>query len=376
MQLFLDCGYFGESLRKLNSCRMHLAVITVSNLITGDGKRIIDSVWHGHCTPQEYRYNWPTQPRSRQRTWNLWQEALKRALTLTRHDQPRLPMKLGQWTVNPHLHWTWFYSIADDRMYEKLPDHWQYYSQIAILRLAHYPIFSLQGQLDSDGDLPPDLRRATVVSLPNLPNHQIRLTGHRNAQFQEKPVPDSLTERLEQLPSSALWAVSDCTFQDDGHDLVLSIRDGTTIGVSDGSYKNDIGTSAWVLEDPTGNRIMGANVIPGAILDQSSYRSKLGGIYAMILLVEQLCLQHHIESGSIEIGCDGLEALLKSFGDFNLPYKAVDYDLLAAIRVKLEKSPLLWKHRHIKGHQDDKATNFLDRWALLNIEMDLLAKAK
>ena len=94
--------------------------------------------------------------------------------------------------------------------------------------------------------------------------------------------------------------------------------------------------SGWVLEDLHGNHIRGANVIPGSKLDQSSYRGELGGLYAMILMVELLCKQYTITSGSIEISCDGLEALIKSFEDFHLLYKAVDYDILAAIRVKLE----------------------------------------
>ena len=155
MQLFLDCGYSGESLRKLNSCRMHLEATTVSDLTTGDGKRMLASQWHGHRIPHTSRYNWPTQPRPRPTTWNLWQEALKRALTLIGQDHPRLPVPLGPWTVNPHLHWTWFYSPSDNRMYEKLPDHWQFYSRLATRRLAHYPIFSFPGLVDSDAALPP-----------------------------------------------------------------------------------------------------------------------------------------------------------------------------------------------------------------------------
>ena len=288
-------------------------------------------------------------------------------------NQPRLVEKLGPWTVNPFLDWSWFYSPTEDRIYEQHPDHWNFYSRQATLRQSHFPIFSFQNQMEQDDEPPLDLQRGTVIILQN---HQVRLTGYRSAQFQEKQTPATLTERIEQLPPSALWAIADCSFQDEGRDLVQAIIDGTAIGVSDGSFKNAIGTSGWVLEDSLGHRIRGANVIPGSRLDQSSYRGELDGLYAMILMAEQLCLQYSIQSGSIEIGCDGLEALLKSFGDFNLPYNAVDYDMLVAIRVKLKKSPLKWKYRHVKGHQDDNNNIILDHWANLNIEMDLLAKEK
>jgi len=34
-----------------------------------------------------------------------------------------------------------------------------------------------------------------------------------------------------------------------------------------------------------------------------------------------------------------------------------------------------WKFQHIPGHQDDDPSHTLDRWAILNINMDLRAKA-
>jgi hypothetical protein len=33
-----------------------------------------------------------------------------------------------------------------------------------------------------------------------------------------------------------------------------------------------------------------------------------------------------------------------------------------------------WTWRHVAGHQDDDGIEELDRWAMLNIEMDNLAK--
>ena len=121
---------------------------------------------------------------------------------------------------------------------------------------------------------------------------------------------------------------------------------------------------------------MGTNVIPGSTMDQYSYCGELGDLYEMILMVELLCLHHKIDTGAIEIGRNGLKVLIKSFGDFHLPYTAVDYDLLAAIGVKLKRSRITWQYRNVKGHQDSKGNTVLDCWALLNIEMDLLAKVK
>ena len=51
------------------------------------------------------------------------------------------------------------------------------------------------------------------------------------------------------------------------------------------------------------------------------------------------------------------------------------HDLISAMCMKVSHSPLWWRWRHIKGHQDDDEEGDLDKWALLNIEMDALTKA-
>jgi hypothetical protein len=48
--------------------------------------------------------------------------------------------------------------------------------------------------------------------------------------------------------------------------------------------------------------------------------------------------------------------------------------VILATRNIRARCPIRWKHRHVKGHQDDNHSIFLDRWALLDIDMDLAAK--
>jgi hypothetical protein len=45
-----------------------------------------------------------------------------------------------------------------------------------------------------------------------------------------------------------------------------------------------------------------------------------------------------------------------------------------ATRTILQSAPIQWTAHHVKGHQDDDLTAILDRWAVLNIEMDARAK--
>jgi hypothetical protein len=92
-------------------------------------------------------------------------------------------------------------------------------------------------------------------------------------------------------------------------------------------------------------------------------------------MINTICHLHGIHQGSIISGCDGKEALRKSFSPHNAAKtKGSQFDLLSAIWAVIKSSPITWKFRHIKGHQDEDVNATLDRWAILNIHMDGLAK--
>jgi hypothetical protein len=94
-------------------------------------------------------------------------------------------------------------------------------------------------------------------------------------------------------------------------------------------------------------------------------------------MVSTICSLYSIQTGGITIACDNILAFQNSFEDHKLPrLSKVDHDLLYAIKNKLSCLPNAFHHLHIKGHQDDKIPEGdLDRWSLLIIEMDALAKS-
>jgi hypothetical protein len=116
------------------------------------------------------------------------------------------------------------------------------------------------------------------------------------------------------------------------------------------------------------------NFVPGDTEDQGSYRSELSGLYCTGV-IHALCEFYKIDQGTIEVGCDGITSLERGFDETQYPSNAAQhFDLILAIRNIRASCPIHWKHRHVKGHQDDSSSVFLDRWALLNIDMDLAAK--
>jgi len=67
------------------------------------------------------------------------------------------------------------------------------------------------------------------------------------------------------------------------HKLLESLREGSTMAISDGSYKDAFGTAAWTIGDPdTVSLISGRAICPGEATDHDSYRSELACIYSIM----------------------------------------------------------------------------------------------
>jgi len=85
------------------------------------------------------------------------------------------------------------------------------------------------------------------------------------------------------------------------------------VAVSDGSFKDGQGTTAWMFHDSSNPKTSlgeGALTTPGAICAQGSYRSKLSGIYGIVITINVLAMYYQQPHGSILIVCDG-EAVLQ-----------------------------------------------------------------
>ena len=134
--------------------------------------------------------------------------------------------------------------------------------------------------------------------------------------------------------------------------------------------------------------------VPGAPHEHSSHRSEIAGLVAILICYWTICSHYGIKEGTITIGCDG-QAALKALEDLVNPQPSKkDYDYRVegrAILQKLKDRGITIQFRWVKGHQDDKqetnpassrilqprflqGTNLyhgcLDRWAILNCEMD------
>jgi len=62
--------------------------------------------------------------------------------------------------------------------------------------------------------------------------------------------------------------------------------------VSDGSYMETMGATTWMIEAAiASNRIVGTGYMPGATDNQSTYRSKLFGLWGTIQkFIREMCI--------------------------------------------------------------------------------------
>jgi hypothetical protein len=151
---------------------------------------------------------------------------------------------------------------------------------------------------------------------------------------------------------------------DDGLTIAQAIRDGTAIGISDESFKDGVGTASWVLEGSSPcHRIRGDNIVPGDWADQSSHRSELSGLYGITLGVYALSEFYKIDQ-AIEVGVTALP----HWREDSMKHRT---SVLLAIRNIRARCPAAGSTAMFRANN---RSIFLDRWALLNIDMDLAAK--
>ena len=86
--------------------------------------------------------------------------------------------------------------------------------------------------------------------------------------------------------------------------IAEAIRNKTAVALTDGSFfrKGAAGFCVGSTLDPVWK---GACHVPGALIDQSAYRSELVGIYATLQMCLKLCQEYSISSGGT---CDNIAA--------------------------------------------------------------------
>jgi hypothetical protein len=121
----IQLNFNTQQLRQINTCRLYLQVLTLSDIATANGKYLLPNILKGQCTTDRTStLNWPSM--SRPTLWAAWKLYLNHVSSGTRLNSP-----LGPWITYPHQKWIWFYEPVEDIVYHQLNLHtWQKYTNI------------------------------------------------------------------------------------------------------------------------------------------------------------------------------------------------------------------------------------------------------
>ena len=280
--------------------------------------------------------------------------------------------------------WDWFLDRSNDSLYGRNAEGGIDRYRRKPGRASHYALGCFEWAEPAQ-DIPLSTVRATVEkqgSLWVVRSTDIHQVAHPHSSGPKDEEAPTLTQAIASLPTSIQWAVSDMEFNnlaDDGATLAAAIQSPEgAIAVSDGSFKDSMGTACYIIEGPNARGGITCPVVaPGSSKDHSPYRSELTGLLGVAVLIHLLCKVHHIQQGSVTVACNGLAALKSSMEyQDEVPPTTQHFDLIMAIRHWMWQSPVKWTTKHVKGHQDDQPYDVLDRWATLNQAMDTRAKAR
>jgi hypothetical protein len=133
---------------------------------------------------------------------------------------------------------------------------------------------------------------------------------------------------------------------DDDAEIADALQEGTAAAVSNGSFKDAQGASAFIIEGSSSNgRLVGVNIMQGEEESQSPCRSKLGGVAGVLEALHCTCVAHSVTKGHVVVGLDGKQAMKEAFSKWPLDPSHPDHDLLQRIRRMTQASLLSFASR-------------------------------
>ena len=108
----LECMSIKEEIA-FNKVRCYLQVLTISDIATGCGTKIQQNILEGKKS-MDSRYEWHEEQPTK-KDINIWKKTIRYLLD----NKEQLKCPVGEWIMQSHLKWTWFYCQATDRIIQK-----------------------------------------------------------------------------------------------------------------------------------------------------------------------------------------------------------------------------------------------------------------
>ena len=348
MDIFVKAGVKGGTLNRLNQCRLQLKVVWLSEITTASGGRLWEGVTTSTATAMANRPGaWPKAPPTTQPDWRLWWKTLEDTVL---DDNSRLKTVLGKFYPDgEHRQWTWWTDEAGF-VYSPRENGWQQWE------------CSRQRQLTAVGTQAPtgNTKRATV---------QATATGLVRESIKLRPSFPPGTDEGATLG----WFNQGANVHWDAWTAALCSR--TAVAVSDGSWKEALGTAAYRVGHGQGSNLVplghGSAIIRPDLTAPGSHRAKLAGLHGAMAVVRKW--SETLTGSAVHIASDSTSALRCLDKSWHFAADEADNDLLAVVQRGVRQTPVDVYTHPVNGHQDDigKQLNCWEQW---NVDMDTLAK--
>lgn len=359
MEDFLLLTPSKSELCHLNSCRMFLQVLTLSDIVSVDGKHIRQNCWRGDSTTRNTLL-WPRQAKPGSPAWIIWRRYIAECYLEDDSDIRKtrkhlsLQYPLGPWIPQHHdrqIH-DYYVSPISQTVYHRLDNHFDVYYPHRNQRTTVTLQFASRSNY-----LPP----GTHPIEPITHQQQTLQLSKRDINNTSPPThtdPVNFTQHVTNLPHWEQELIKYHSIATDTITAAASLNRPYIIA-TDGSKENKKGSYGWVMATDTGEIIAKGNGIAYGS-DMTSFRSEAYGILAACHFAIQLHRYYHIPLNHTQVvwwcDCNSLLTRLQSAQQsLHNPnrYKLADHDLELAL---LHSLPLLTTNldsQHLHSHKFD-----------------------
>lgn len=352
MELILRHQPPAEILVSINKCRIYHKILTLSDVLTGDGNRLRADIWtNAQSIDHDDRSDWPSQGKPSNKDWQRWEHCLLQLFDIrARNGYIHPSLQLGEGKVTES--WKWFY--WQESIYQVEEGRTKEFSQLTRRRSRRkrYQFSRLVT------NLPPQAQPCTIEQ----DGSKLVMTGTIQPEEEQINHPRSLQEHINNTLQKCDWYK--WVFEHTPVPSLIQLRqlkeaieDGTLIGCTDASVKKGISAASFQFQTKEGFIVLqGEVVIPGTKAIQNSHRGEMGGAAAALKYLQVIIEFLKIKKGSVKLACDSDSVVYVGLTQTSLTNSIADhYDLIRICRdIRTQLKPIQLSAEQVQGHTDNK----------------------
>lgn len=311
-----------NELLQINRCRIFLQIELLSDMVTADGLKFRNDIWEGRkSNMRRSRGKWPNQPCPGNSLWVKWRNVLSK--TFGANETGIFEQRKN--SIMMSTNWRWYFSPTYTRLYEMEEEVIKVYSITRNARGRTRSQHAQFGQAQDDTTL-------------NLPDDATPVTVYKSSRNWIIDGKSEFRYQVYQETNRTKWIQSIIEVTT-GSDTILKneFLQGRLCIVSDGSYKNNVASGAWILTSVNcmhEHFIEGTARSTGVPVNQDSHRAECIGILGGITRMNYYLDKWDISEGTVTFACDNMSALRYSMD--TIRYQCItanhpDFDVLQAI---------------------------------------------